>query len=329
MAAAPTKATPARVTSMTFSTSGELLVGWSDGKLGTIDITKKRGKLKTLDRKKHAVVAISPDGKSAVLDAQPVTIVETHKGLHLAEASQITKFEGAAFTQDGEHLLVSGKDRILVWKDARELDRLGKKGVRLEEFIARQNGDYSAQLGAMDAQMAVLAEGPRVLFSDADGLLTLWDMRNKTEAEYIAKIAPPHAVRTLHDDLALIASASNRELHVFRYEDGKKSSWNKTVKADDAIGTPAGIAVLDAGVLTLRGTQAGDVLWQATLEETGSACGMSYGFKNAKKATGPRLAVCLNDQITVHDLDTGEVLSTFVRKKTKVVYVKTKKKKTS
>ncbi len=328
VAAAPAKkkATPA-VTSMTFSTSGKLLVGWSDGKLGTIDTRKKRGKLKTLDRKKNAIVAIAPNGKSAVLDAEPATVVETKKGLHLAEASQVSKLEGAAFSADGEHLLISGTDRILVWRDATKLDNLGKKGIKLEEFIARQNGDYSAMLGAMADSIWVLDEGPRVLFANSEGLLTLWDMRNRKEASYIAKIAPPHAVRALHGDLALVASATDHDLHIFRYEDGTKSSWNKTVKADAALGTPRGVVVVRDNILTLHDTDSGEVSWSVELDTSGAPCGMTYGDLSTKKVSRPRVAVCQGGQITVHTLDTGKALSKFVREKSKIKSRKTRSKK--
>lgn len=320
------------VSTLTFDTSGKTLrVGYRDGKIATIDLGKKRGTLRTADRDRNPIVAIAPNGKSAVIDASPVAVIETRRGKHLAEISKFERLEDAVYSSNGKLLLVSGPDRLLIWKDADDLDSLAKKGIRLEQYLARQDGDQVVTIGQMHARMDLTddEENPSLLFGDQEGLLTLWNMGNRSEANFIAKLPLPHTIRTIHQEIALVASATDSILHVFYHKDGKRLSWNKTLKVHAALSTHPGILLLHDDGLALHDPEDGHVLWRQEPGEEGerysseSLCGL---VKWSSK-TSHRVALCHEETIHVYDTESGDLLASFARAKSKIKSLKVAKKK--
>lgn len=319
------------VSAITFDTSGKTLrVGYRDGKIATIDLGKKRGTLRTADRDKNPIVAVAPNGRSAVIDASPVAIIETKRGKHLAEISKFKHLEDAVYSRDGELLLISGPDKLLIWKDADDLDSLAKKGIRLEEYLARQDGDQLVTIGEMHARMDLSddAEHPSLLFGDREGLLTLWNMGNRSEANFIAKLPLPHTIRTIHREIALVASASDSLLHVFYHKDGKRLSWNKTLHVHAALSTSPGILLVHDDAIALHDPEDGHVLWRQQADEdttfsSESLCGL---VKWSSEKTH-RLALCHEQTIHIYDTESGELLASFQRQKSKISALKIKKKK--
>lgn len=321
-AASPSKKSSSdHVTAISFhEKTGQLLVGYEDGKLARIDTRRKRGKLHTMDRKKNAIIAIAPNGASAVLDSKPIAVIETKRGKHLAEVSKIDTLEDAVYTPNGDYLLISGPDKVLIWKDANNLTSLSRKGIRLEEYLSRQDGDRIASLGEMHAQMNLLDEGPTLLFGNKEGLLTLWDMRNEQEANFIAKLPLPHTVRMIHGKIAFVASQEDKLLHVFYHENGKRLAWDKSIKADDALSTPEGIAIVLDKTITLHHPDTGEVIWTDDSLAEGSSCGMAFWQQKKKQ----HLAVCQDDTITLYDITSGKKLSRYTRSKSKIKSLKIK-----
>ncbi|MEC9396954.1 MAG: hypothetical protein VX475_05035, partial [Myxococcota bacterium] len=64
------------ITFLSWSDTGQLVLGYGDGRLAMIDVAGKQGEVEVLSEDKAPVVAISPNTKLAVLDTSPPRLIK-------------------------------------------------------------------------------------------------------------------------------------------------------------------------------------------------------------------------------------------------------------
>lgn len=316
------------VTSLSWNEKGELLVGWADGHFSLVDVKQKRGKIKKASSKGE-VQAISPDAKIALVRGEPNKIVRTKDRVVLIELNRLEGVHGAAFSTDGRTLMISSANHIHVWKDVPKLPKLiTKTGVRLDEYLSVEAGNWQAGLGEMSGPIA-MDTGPHVAYGAPNGQLTWWDVQNPTEAYAIARVEPPMTSIALKGDL-LLATSGAGSLLAASVKERQKLDWAKGLTAQQVAASPVidgGFAMVSDDTLSYRSTETGEVIWDATLGE-GELCGLALGAKATKKGMQrKRVAVCKGNKISLYMIDGGKHRSTFERDRKRLIWTNPKKKK--
>jgi|GEM_PF-4972160 len=315
---------PDDVSSMSWNQNGELMVGWGDGHFAEVDTKAKRGKVRQAGEKDQPVLAIAPAGDAAVVRGKPGALVRIKDGQVLLEFQQLAQIEGVFFTPDGETLFVSAPDQLHVWKDATTLPKLLTKGVRLEDYVNRQNANFSAGFGEMRGPIVVDADA-MLAFGRPSGQIVWWNMNNPTEAYQITRVSVPLVSIGLKGDV-LLTTAKDGEFKAMSVKERQPLAYSSTLGRADRVATSQdvdeGFAMIDGNKLTLRKFDTGEVIWEHELPGDGEVCGLAMGARVYKgKAQRKRVAACRGNKIWVYRSD-GKFVTRVERSKGKVKFSK-------
>lgn len=315
---------PDDVSSMSWNQDGELMIGWGDGHFAEVDTKAKRGKVHQAGDKDQPVLAIAPAGDAAVVRGKPGSLVRVKDGQVLLEFQQLAQIEGVFFTPDGETLFVSAPDQLHVWKDATTLPKLLTKGVRLEDYVNRQNANFSAGFGEMRGPIVVDADA-MLAFGRPSGQIVWWNMNNPTEAYQITRVSVPLVSIGLKGDV-LLTTAKDGEFKAMSVKERQPLAYSTTLGRADRVATSRdvdeGFAMLDGNKLTLRKFDTGEVIWEQELPGDGEACGLAMGARVYKgKAQRKRVAACRGNKVWVYRTD-GKFVTRVERSKGRVSFSK-------
>lgn len=306
------KSPPAKgveITSLHFGPKGKLHIGFVDGYTATdVDVRRRYARVRKAFDKPHRVTQISPNGKLAVVrNKNHGKIVRVKDRRIMLEMNHLKDVQGINFSPDGQMLFVGeSKGKIHVWKNAQNLEKLLGKDNRLENYLTRQQANFTADFG-MSAER-LYAHDQKVIFSNTKGNLFYWDISNPSQSSVIITVPPPVRSLYMHGDHLLVTTKSGL-LGVASIKTKKQLSWAKNQKADMVASHPKNkthFASLSEGVLAYRPYATGKATWSQLIEK-GKPCGLSIDPK------GKYIAACINNTISIHHIKSGKLYRKFKR----------------
>lgn len=292
----PTLASSAKPTAMTWQGS-VLWVGYDDGKVVKWPLGQSPKMLKS--QVKVPVKTIASTGHLAILGASTPTLYDLEHERALMTFSQIKDFGGAAFSPDGKKLfLTSRAGKVIVWKDIESL-RQRKQG-RLEEYLAKQQGDFAVSLGKL-AGHVVADTRDGLIIERADGVLIYWQMSKPNESLEVLYHKPPLKALAVQNGHLMVTNAQH-QLRVSNIQQRNMLRWSVR-EAGDHIGAGSiglkTFASIKDNTLSVRNLNDGKVVWKKPVAQ-GDRCGL------IGSPDGKWLAQCVNNRITVHQLQDGK-----------------------
>ncbi len=260
--------------------------------------------LKALGAAKGWPLTRSPDGSLSVLIARDgaARLVRTG-GEDVLAFPASAAIQGAAFSPDGGALFLSDpQGKLRVWKDVAGLTEEVEGEVKLQDYMARLNGDFRAVFGPMRGGIWS-GDGPSVVYSEPDGQLIHWDVRKPSEASYVVKVdGPPRSAALVGDTLLVTSSTGQLRASSISRSDMLRWSMKATGDLVAAGADPEVFAALEGGTLRVASMKTGEALWTKELG-SGEPCGLALDTD-----TG-RVAACVGGAITVASSKTGDALA--------------------
>lgn len=260
--------------------------------------------LKALGEAKGWPLTRSPDGALSVLvgsDGSARLVRTGGEDVIVFPAS--AAIQGAAFSPDGGALFLSDpQGKLRVWKDVAGLTAEVEGEVKLQDYVARLNGDFRAVFGPMRGGIWS-GEGPSVVYSEPDGQLIHWDVRKPSEASYVVKVDGPPRSAALAGDTLLVTSSTG-QLRASSISRSDMLRWSVKATGDlvAAGSDPEVFAALEGGTLRLASMKTGEALWTKELGE-GEPCGLALDTGSG------RVAACVGGQVTIASTTNGDALA--------------------
>ena len=106
-----------------------------------------------------------------MIGRQTPTLYDLSNQRSILTFSQLKDMGGATFSPDGKKLyMTSRQGKVLVWKDVAALRQFHTKKARLEEYLAKQNGDFTVRMGKLGDEILADDRGGLII-QRADGVL--------------------------------------------------------------------------------------------------------------------------------------------------------------
>jgi hypothetical protein len=292
------------VTSMRFSDTGVLWVGFEDATVARLE----GGKSSSLQvhEEPQPVAAVSPKGRVALLRSQPGQLVRIDDQKTVLRMNDVKAIESATFSRDGKVFFVaetSGK--LHIWRGGDQLYALPDETV--QKFMDRQLPDFTAHFDSITGPMAV-TKPRRVAVGNSKGEILWWDPRTPNKVEWIARLdSPVRSIGIVGDHI--VATSEKGKLGVASRPEQMVVRWSREAEAQWVASAPTWddrfVEIAD-GKLGVREVAEGDYKWRVALP-AGDVCGLEIA------ADANQIAICFDDVIALVDLDTQKVLGTLYR----------------
>ena len=298
------------ITFMSWSDTGELMLGYGDGRLAMVNVNDKQGKVEILSQDKAPVVAISPNTELAVLDTSPPRLIKRDGHSDILTFSYLDHLEGISFSPDSKSMfLASHEGPMRAWKDLGKMTDDLEGEVRLQDYVAKLQGDFRVDFGPMAESLAT-ADGPQLAYTEPNGQIVWWDMNKPTEALYVLRLEPPIRSMALVGQ-HLVATNEKGDMRVSIVQQRNMRRWSMTqhayLVAADAK-SPDSFIALHADHIARHNIETGDVIWKQDMSTDGAdLCGLSA------KSDQNIVAVCDNQQVALYNFEDGSAIGQFQR----------------
>lgn len=272
-----------------FAPNQKLYLGTRSGNLVEIDIEAEKAGV-TKIATSSSVIATSPDGQYAIIDASPPAVMGVDGELVL-QMGIVKNFESAVFRDDGKTLYVADKGgKLRIWGQAHSFTKQGK-GERLENYLNRQAPDFLVELPSIEGTLA--ASGTGLLFvAGSDGIVSSWDPKKPGEIHRLMKVKG--TVKSMQATAKnVVTTSKSGYLKVGRVDPPSYLPWSKDVKADYvAISEFTGddFVMLDGEGVKMKNLDSGENTWTLALPE-GPRCGLDVSDD------GHKIAACVGNMV--------------------------------
>lgn len=305
------------VTFLTWGPDGELLLGFGDGRLATVDVDGKKADIEVLSKDGASIEAISPDTKLAVLGTSPPRLIKREGQADVLTFSYLENLEGVSFSPDSQSMfLASHEGPMRAWKDLGKMTSDLEGEVRLQDYVARLQGDLRVNFGPMGESLAS-ADGPNLAYTEPSGQIVWWDMNKPTEALYVLRLEPPIRSMSLIGE-HLVATNERGDMRVSIVQQRNMRRWSMSQKAYLVAGDPAdseSFVALYKDHIARHNIETGEVIWRQTLETDGAdLCGMSV------KSDKDIVAVCDKQKVALFNHKDGSSIGSFHREGDQILW---------
>ncbi len=296
------------VTTLSWSRSGKLLVGYRDAFAMSVSDKLDRADILRLWSEKAPVLGFSGNGKQAVVRAKRAMLVSVPAGEPLLRLSQPVGCRAVAWAPLAGSFMVADKEhRIHVWEQAQKIQVF--EGDSLTDMMKRQNPSHSFPFPmTLDGPM-LFTPDDRLVFSDDKGQVILFDVHGDHMAQTLYALETPiHSLAVSGNHV--VAVSQQGKMRAASLDPYKVLSWTRKIKATQvALSEQDSTPLINLGpeALAAHEMASGKVLWSYA-RPSGEACGV------AVNPEGTRLAACVDGVVGVFDVKTGKPLAWVARK---------------
>ncbi len=300
-----TQKSSGRVTHLSWSDNGEVLVGYADSHVLVAQPSAQKAKVIGVLNEEHEVVAVSPGMGFVLLRANPALLLHTSDEKLLMRMNQVGDVESATFDRNlGSFFIAEANGKVHSWKGRNKLERMPQE--TLTQFLARHTPDFTATIAPIRGPMVAVDDA--LFFGDDTGKIYKWDINGTRQANVIVKLRGPVRSLSMVGNY-VVATSTDGQLGVATINPASFERWSLQREAQLAATSQQNdefFVQASTGEVGLHRLENGDGVWSKGLAK-GELCGLAMSHK------GGQIAVCVDNTIGVIDTEKGTLTASFYR----------------